>query len=286
MGRGIVWKTLRDQRGVTIGMSVSMALIALGMIALFPQIAEEFGELELPPIYDALFGEASIATPAGFLATEFFGWIPLLIIAVAVIAGTASIASEEANGTLELLLAEPITRRAILLRKAVGLGLSMAIICIAAFAGMVAGAALIDEFTLGLLPMFEATVLMLLVTWFFLALSILASAALPGRATAAVVVTGAIVAAYLANLLAGLLGSLDWLARATPFGWTDYVEALLHGLPLVDAALLIVFTVAFLALAVVAFEARDIGAAGWPWRRKPALQPEPGASEQSTRLAQ
>ena len=266
IGAGVIGKTLRDQRGVTVGMSVTVLLIAVGMIALYPQFADQFADIDLPPIYEVFFGEASIDTPAGFFAAEFFGWVPLLIIAIAVIAGTAAIAGEESNGTIELLLAEPVTRRALLLRKTAGLMLSMAIIAAVSYAGMIVGRLLISEFDLGYRAMLEATLLMLLLVWFFLAFSILASASLPSRTAAATTVTALIVLAYLASVIASLIDAVAWLEHTTPFGWADYVEALLHGMPWIEAVALFAFTVAFTWLAVLLFERRDVGAATWPWQ--------------------
>jgi ABC-2 type transport system permease protein len=265
---GLVAKTLRDQRGVTIGMSVAAFLIGVGMIALFPSVASAYEDVEFPEFFDLIFGEASIGTPAGFLTLEFFSWVPLILITVAVIAGTASVASEEANGTLELLLAEPVTRRALLLRKTLGLGIAVAIMCSVSYAGLLAGRVLISEFDLGAMRMLEAIVMMMFITWFFLAMSILASAALPTRTIAAVTVTAGIVIAYFVNIASSLVSGLSWLENLTPFAWTDYTEVLLHGTQAIESLVLLGFTVLFVALATMAFEAREIGAAGWPRLRK------------------
>jgi ABC-2 type transport system permease protein len=263
-GRALVRKTLRDQRGVTMGMSIAGFLTAVGMIALFPQVAEAYEGIEFPEFFEIFIGEASIGTPPGFLAAEFFSWMPLLLIAVAVIAGTAAVAGEESNGTLELLMAEPLTRRAMILWKAVALGLFIVIISATWFAGIVLGRLLIAEFDLGYLRMLEGTILMILLVWFFLAMSMLASAALPSRAAAAATVTAGIVLAYFANILATLLESAAFVADLTPFGWADYVAVLLRGTQWMESGLLLGFTLLFVAGAALAFERRDIGAATWP----------------------
>ncbi len=277
-GDGLVRKTLRDQRGMTIGMSIAGFLVAMLIIALYPQFADQFAEIELPDIYDALFGEVAFAEPAGFIAAEYFGWFPLLVIAIAVIAGTASIASEEGNGTLELLLAEPVTRRALILRKTVGLAASIAIICAVSYAGLVAGRLMIADFDLGYLPLFEATVVMLLISWFFLGLSILGSALFPGRMSAAITVTALIVIAYFSNIAASLVDGLSFLEHAQPFGWADYPATILDGLQVLESALLLGFALAFVAAAVWSFERREIGAVGWPRLRPRVTREAPHAA--------
>lgn len=276
---GLFGKTLRDQRGMTIGMSVGGLALAIGMIALYPQVASQFEEVD-SAIYDIFTGGASIATPEGFIAAEFFGWIPIVIIVIAVIAGTGSIAGEESNGTLELLLSEPISRRSVLLRKTAGLALSLAVICVVSYVGLIIGTMLFDEFDVGFVELAGASVMMLLIVWFFLGLSILSSTTFPSRRAASVIVTALIVVAYLVNVVATLIEDWSFLEYVTPFGWADYTAILQGDTAWVGAALLAGFTVLFVVGAVIAFERRDLGATQWPSLFRSDPQPEPG--EQTT----
>lgn len=273
-GQGLLAKTFRDQKGTIIGMGLANIVLAVLMLLLYPSVAEQYEKIEFPDFYDVFFGEASIAEPEGFLAAEYFSWIPAIIIVFAVIAGTASIAGEEGNGTLELLLAQPVTRRAVVLRKAAGLGLALGLVSALAFPGIALGALLVD-FELGYGRMLESTILMLAHVWFFLAFSILASTALPARSHAVIAVTTLTVLAYFANIVATLVPGLGWLADANPFGWADYPAVLLHGLQWLELAVLLGFTALFLGMAVWFFERRDIGAAGWPTLRRKS---QPAAS--------
>lgn len=273
-GKGLVRKTLHDQRISTAALSLTAALLAVLMLLLYPSIAEEYAEIDLPEFYDVFFGEASLATPEGFLAAEYFSWIPIIIIVIAVIAGTGAIAGEEGNGTLEFLMAEPVTRRAVIVRKAIGLALATGAMSLAAFPGLVLGAILVD-FELGYDRMLQASLLMLLQVWFFLGLSVLAGAALPSRSAAAMAVTGLAVVAYFANVVGTLIAEAAWLADVNPFGWADYPATLLHGPQWIGSSLLAGFTLLFLALAVWSFERRDIGAAHWPRLPFPGRGPHP-----------
>ncbi len=272
-GRGLVLKTLRDQRNILIGMSAGAFLITLGILALYPQVADQFAGIELPDFYDIFLGEAPIDSPEGFLAAEFFSWMPLLFIALAVIAGTAAIASEESNGTLELLMAEPVRRRDLVLRKTLALMLVFLVISAVSLAAMVLATVVVRDFELAFTRMLSATTLMLLVVWFFLGMSLLASAALPSRGSAAAVVTALIVLAYFVNLVATLVQDLSFLQNLTPFGWADYTGALLHSMPWLQALVFVGFFIVFVVGAVVSFERRDIGAATWPVIRRGPLKP-------------
>jgi ABC-2 type transport system permease protein len=262
-GRGLIRKTLRDQRGTMVGLGLTNVVLAVLMILLYPSVAAQFADIELPAFYEIFFGEASIASPEGFLAAEYFSWVPIIAIVIAVIAGTGTIAGEESDGTLELLMAQPITRRAVLIRKSAGLAIALGTISMLALPGIVAGGLLV-EFELGFERMLSACVLMVLQVWFFLAASILASAALPTRATAAVAVTALTVLAYFTNLVAKLIPATGWLSDVNPFGWADYPAVLLHGPQWPEALLLLGLTDFFVLAAAWSFERRDIGVSAWP----------------------
>jgi len=125
----------------------------------------------------------------------------LLLITVAIIGGTGAFAGEEGAGTLDLLLAQPVSRRRLVLEKSAALSLAIAIAAIASFPGYVLGCLFVD-FDLSFLRIFEAVLNMLPVTLLFLAVALWGSAALPGRGAAAMILIGVVVVAYFLNAIA------------------------------------------------------------------------------------
>src|SRR6185436_1061857 len=52
-------------------------------------------------------------TPGGFLSLAFFSYMPLVLGVFAVLGGTGLIVADEESGTLDLVLAHPISRSAL-----------------------------------------------------------------------------------------------------------------------------------------------------------------------------
>ncbi len=262
-------KAFRDARVTAFGGGALAFGLGLLYVALFPSIQETLASTELPSWWQAMGGEAGYTTPAGYLAGEFFMAVPIILVIFAVVNGTGATAGEESAGTLDLLLAHPVRRRQVVLEKAAGIGAALAIALLAGGLGVFAGQAIV-EFDLSPWRILAALVLTLPLLWFFLALSLLAGAALPSRAAAAALATALAVAAYVLDTIAVMV---DWLRpwrRAEPFWWAD-VSGVLAG-DWSDAwrpAGLVAATCALLVGAVVLFERRDIaaGGRGWRWRR-------------------
>lgn len=266
---GLFQKTLRDVRTATIAVAFVMVLMAVVDILLYPQYRKSMENFEVTGVYKGFVGEAgSFASPEGFLSGEFFSWIPLLLITVAIIGGTGALAGEEGAGTLDLLLAQPISRRRLVLEKAAAFSVALVAASLVTFPGFLF-AMLFVEFDLGKVRILEAVLNMLPVTLLYLTLSLWGSAALPGRGGAALLAIGAVVAAYFLNSLGAAIEMLEGPRKLSPFYWSDGSHVLMQGFDYVRAGGLLAVAGAFLALAVFSFERRDISAGGqeWSWRR-------------------
>jgi ABC-2 type transport system permease protein len=86
---------------------------------------------QLPAGVVQAFGLADFGTPAGFLRANLYDFfVPLLIVIAAVVLANGQTASEEASGRLELYLAQPIDRRAVLLGRAIAALVALAVISV------------------------------------------------------------------------------------------------------------------------------------------------------------
>ncbi len=259
---GLLRKTLREVRTSVIAVALVMSLMAAFVIVLYPQFEDSLAGFDEMGFYEGFLGEAgTFASPEGFLSAEFFSWIPLLLITVAIIGGTGTLAGEEAAGTLDLLLAQPITRRRLVLEKAAGLSLALLMAALLSLPGFVLGKLLVD-FDIGYLRILEAVLNMMPVTLLYLALALWGSAALPGRGAAAVVCIGAVVAAYFLNTVGAVVEVLEVPRKLSPFYWADGSHVMLHGFDLLRAGGLLAVAAALLVMAVLSFERRDIASGG------------------------
>lgn len=279
---GLFRKTLRDVRTSTIAVAITNFAMAFVLILLYPEYRDSLADFDASGMYEGFLGEAgSITSPEGFLSAEFFSWIPLLLITVAIIGGTGAFAGEEGAGTLDFLLAQPISRRRLVVEKAAALSLAVAIAALASFPGFLLGRVFV-EFDLGLLRVFEAVVNMLPVTLLFLALALWGSAAFPGRGAAAMLSIGVVVVMYFLNTIGAAVDLLDTPRKITPFYWSDGSHVLIHGFDPLRAGGLLAVAAIFFVLAVASFERRDVSTGSREWslrgllHRGPAATPPPG----------
>lgn len=295
MGFAVFAKTIRDQRLTASLAGVVMALIALMDVLIWPEYRDGLKDFEIPEAMKALLGEAgSISTPEGFVTAEFFSWISLVLITIAIIAGTGVIAGEEGSGTLELLLAQPIRRWRLLAEKSAGVAVALAGTAAISYLGFVAGKRLADlpvtDFRLA-----QAVAFMLPITLLYLAVAVAAAAALPNRSSAAMLCIGLVIADFFVNTIGGAVASLHGMRKVSAFYWSDAGHILLHGFDWTRAAALLGIAALVFVVALAAFERRDITSGGreirlpwvraWPARhgadaRDSAPRPSPGPGRQ------
>ncbi len=265
----LVRKTLRDVRTATLWIGVALFLTALLDTVIYPSYREQLQNFELPQFLRGFTGgETGLAAPAGFFQAEFFSWTPLLLITLAIIGATGTLAGEEANGTLDLLLAQPITRTRVVLEKTIGLTLAVLVAALVAMPGFLLGLALVDV-EIGAGRLLAAVLAQVPLTLIFLTLSLWASAALPTRGAAAAVAIAAVVVTYFLNMLGASVDLLETPRKLSPFSWIEAAPVLRHGFrEWVQAGAMLVVSAFFLALAAWSFQRRDIatGAREWRWR--------------------
>ena len=118
------YESRRRLRG-TLSLTAVLGLFALLMIGLFPSVSESGADFEayvesLPPAIREGFGVsgAAITTVEGFLSTELyqFVWLLMLGLYVAYAAG-GTVAGDIEDGRMEMLLATPVTRARVLGEK-------------------------------------------------------------------------------------------------------------------------------------------------------------------------
>ena len=213
---------------------------------------------QLPEHFLAFFGaEPSLDTLEGYLNLEFFTYAPMVLAVFAILAGTGSIISEENQGTLDILLAQPVSRLRLVASKMAGLALGN---------GMVVAI---------LIAMFWVTIPFLnlevkagrimgafALLWPFLTaiafLSVLLSLMLSSRLFAGTVVGVLLVASYILGSLANLVSELEPLR---PIYLTTYYQgsnALASEVSLAYTVGLIGILLAALSLSVWLFLRRDI----------------------------
>lgn len=262
---GLVVKAARDARGQAIGAGAAALSFVLLDVLLYPSFSEAIKSFEYPSAIQGMLGEAgSIASPAGFMTAQFFNVTPLIFVTVAILAGTGATAGEEAAGTIDLLLSQPLTRRRFFLSKWAGISVALFLATAVAIPGFVFARWVVDM-DLSNARFIAAEANVMLLESVFLALALLAGVLCPTRSSAVVVTVTVMVACYLLLTLGALSDFFDVAQRISPFYWASAPHVLLGGFDWLRATALAATSLALIALGLWRFERRDLAAGRGDW---------------------
>jgi ABC-2 type transport system permease protein len=257
---------MRRYLGQILGWGIAFGLVAFYLMVIYkPMITQQ---AELQGLFDAygetmmafFGGSADFLSPAGYLDFTFFSYIPVVAGIFAVLMGAGLLAADEEKGTLDLILAYPVSRAAVYWGRCLAFCAATTAILALTWIGFAVGLPLagwkVSALAL-LLPHLSLLVILLA----FGALALLFSMVLPSRAVAASVAGGLMVLSYLVNSLARVNERLEALDRLLPLRYYQGGRALsgLGGLPLLG---LLTITAGMAALAWWRFERRDIRVSG------------------------
>jgi ABC-2 type transport system permease protein len=283
--RTIFWYSLKKMRGQILGWGLGLAFLAAILVLFYDNIAaeqEQFQQLleAYPPEMLAFFGGAlDMLSPAGFLGMYYFAMLPIILGIFAIAAGSGLLVADEENGTLDLVLAHPVSRSGLFAGRALAFVVALAAILLLGwlgfvlllpFSGLDAG---LDRLAAAMLSLGASQL-------FFGGLALLLSLLLPSRKTAAAAAGLALMASYFVSSLANINESLERLATLSPLTYYQGAAAF-DG---VEWGWLAALSGAALLMALLAwrlFERRDIrvgGEGGWrlPGRRLRRRRSETG----------
>ena len=254
-------KTVHERRHGLLWWNVGIALLTIATMSVWPSVRDEYAKLveNYPQALLALFGidKAGIGTATGYLEAELFSFmVPLAFIAYMIAASAAAIAGEEETGSLELLLAQPVSRRRVVIEKFLGLCLSLGAIA-AGFSVVVVVFTHVFDLDVDATNIAAATLSAYLLATLFGAVALLAGCLTRHRALAAGLSATAAAAAYLLSSLGALVEGVKHFRPASPFWWYSGNDPLRHGIEPLHFALTVGVTAVCFAAALVTFERRD-----------------------------
>lgn len=244
----------------------TVAVLALSALvaAFYKSIAEEnayadvFGSL--PESLQGLLGGVDLGTPVGYLTTEMYSFfMPAVLLVFAIGRATSTLAGEEEGHTLDLLLAQPVSRTQLYLQKTIGLVIGVAVLSIAVALPVVA---LSDwaELFVPAANLWAATAQLFVFVMFLAALALAASAGTGRKAVGVGVAAGL---AFVSYLIDGFGKSIEWLEPwrvLTPWYWYDISTALTESMPWGSFAVLLLASIAVTAVGLVVFDRRNLRA--------------------------
>ena len=261
----VLTRTARDQRRSLLIWCVALVALVGMYVAFYPSIRDNasYTKLidEMPKAYRALFSVASGAdftSAVGYLNTELLSFMaPLLVLVYAIGAGSGAISGEEERHTLDLLLANPVSRTRVLLEKFAALAGGVAVLMATLWAALVALGAVAGMHA-PVANSAAAVVHLGLLGVEFGALALLAGAVTGHLGASRAVPALLAVLSYLLNAFGQLVSWLRPLRPISPFYAYNGHDPLRTGPWTVGILVAVATTAVVVAAAVVAFGRRDV----------------------------
>lgn len=258
--------TLRGLRWQIGWYGGGLGVYAAFMVWLFPVFQDALGVMasEYPPEIMAFFGASGdLANPRVFIQVEYFSFVPVILVIYSVVAGTGLFAGDEGRGTLEPLLAQPVSRTSVFVSRTAALAGGLGLILAVNSLGWLASVPFVDLGDVGITAFLGATFAPLPLVAAFAGMSILLAAIAPARGTAAGIAAAIAIVAYLLSSLALAIEAISWMRWVSPYYYSDSHRILTEGLVWWHQAVLVGLASATLTVAWLAFRGREIGAGVW-----------------------
>jgi ABC-2 type transport system permease protein len=257
-------------RGQILGWGIALALLSLLIAQFYGTMLdqqEQFEELieSYPEELMAFLGDsADLGTPSGYLGYYNFSMMPVIVGIFVVLVGSGLLASDEESGRLDLILAHPISRTALLWGRFLAFVVTTLIILALSWLGLYLPTAW-TPLDVGWIELTLPYLSLLGVLMFIGTLALLLSMLLPSRRLAATAAGMALVGSYFVSSLARINTDLEPVAKLSPLYYYQGGEAMDNFNATWFVGLLAV-AVLFALLAWWRFQRRDVrvgGEGGW-----------------------
>lgn len=215
---------------------------------------------QMPEALRPLLGPADLTSPVGYLASQLYlFFLPAIVLIFAIGRGAATIAGEEEDHTLDLLMVQPLGRWSLYAQKAGAVVIGVAVLVgVSVLPTLLLGSSL--QIDIPPANLVAVTVQLAAMTVLFAMLAFAVGAA-TGRRSFAIAISAAV--AFVTYLVDGLGQTIDWLDTfrpITPWYWCAPVDALTNGWQAAGLVVLIGASVVLVALGGWLFGRRNLRA--------------------------
>jgi ABC-2 type transport system permease protein len=263
----VLWQVVHRRRVSLLWWSLGLvAFVALLAIA-YPTVRDN-SELDktfagLPASVQTLLGLSaanSLTSPVGYLNSQYFANVlPLILLIFAIALGAWAISGDEAAGTLELLLANPVSRVRVALERAAALILLLAALASVAGVALVALAPVTGlDNGVPLERIIAATAAAAFLALAFAAVAFAVGAATGKRSIATAIAATLAIAGYAIEGLAAQVKLLQPIRAVSPWHWLLDSDPLRHGLVLKAWLLPLALSLLLVGLGTARFARRDL----------------------------
>ena len=270
----VIRYSFRSARGALIGWGIGLAALAIMMGSLYDMMV---GSNEMMDVMNAyavtmpeladIFNFDSMNTPIGWLDVEYFSFLPLIIGLFAAGAGASLLASDEEGGTLDLILAHPVSRTTLFWGRFLTTTLVTIILLLISWASLLLSMTWSENFTIPALDLLLPFTSLFAILMFFMTLALLLSMLLPARRIASMLTAMLVVASFFITLLSGVVDQLERAADFSPLTYLETATAIEDGLNLTWFGVFIAIDLVLALISWQMFQRRDIRVGGeGSWR--------------------
>jgi len=265
----LLLQELKFRRNAILGWGLGLCFFPLVYISIYPSVADEMAGLADLEIYQAM--GVSLGNFADWVGSILVIFLPLVAAIYAITNGTGTLAGEEEDGRLEMIVTLPLPRWKIITAKAIALSISsflvmlvVAMVSLLVFMGIesqletdITGNGLISA-VLSSWPLVFAVSM----------ISMFLAAFCSRRRIASMISTVYLVVSYFGSNLASSTSVLEPFEPLFLFTYLDASgQAVVEGQAAGDIMVLLGIGLVAFVLAVFFFQRRKLTVGVWPWQR-------------------
>lgn len=266
--RHVIWWELKRRKIALLWWTIGSIIMTLIIVTLYPSIRDQAAQMnqvinQLPEglreMKAGASGAVDVGDPLEFLNSQlFYATLPIMWIILAVTRGGSILGREEQDKTLEVLLAQPVSRSRFIVAKAVALSVEMLIVGGATLAVLLATAP-VFELHVATARLFMAALYTALfcLSFGYIAFALQAASSLTRKGSTAI----AVLLGFGGYILTSLSGLTDWLAtpvKLFPYHYFKPLDALQGHTPRGLVIYLAIVYILGTFISVVGFRKRDI----------------------------
>jgi ABC-2 type transport system permease protein len=253
-------KTIYTKRWMLLSWSLGIIALVVFTMLFYPTLSKSLGDSlkNVPDSLKSFLGDsAAYSSIAGYTDLQIFAQLNFYTIIFGVILFSGILAGEEGDGTLQTLLAQPVSRARIYIEKLMGSITLLVGVSIGVLVGILVGLVFINEH-LGLGRLLGSILALILITLVFSSLAFSLGAITGKRGLSGGLAGMLAFTTFLISSLAESVKSLQFVDKLSPFHYYNKPGILQYGVHWGDLLILALISLVILIAGLVVFVRRDV----------------------------
>ncbi len=265
----LLWQELIFRRNAIIGWGLGLCFFPIVYIGIYPSVAEEMAGLADLEIYQAM--GVNLGGFADWIGSILVLFMPLIASIYALLNGTSTLAGEEEDGRLEMVVTLPLPRWQIVTAKAIALAVSTIIVfLIVSIVSIFVFQSIESQIETDLVA--RDVVVAILSAWPMVfavgMIGMFLAAFCSSRRIAAMIAAAIVIISYFGSNLANSTTALEPFEPFFLFTYLDATgQAVIEGQQASDMLVLVGTGLVAFSLSLVFFQRRNLTVGAWPWQR-------------------